>query len=409
MILVLNQKHLVVISSAFNSPFLIHGEYRFYMFNKSLVFIYLSLLTFGGLLSNASYAVAQAKVEKTEIEKSEVSDGPYVFTKESGFEAFWLCEGEVFKQEKKQLSTPTTISACDLPAKIHALKSIEDKILTYSGDYTVAALSDFHGQYDLMIKLLTANNVIDEKNQWAFGNGHFVITGDIFDRGDKVTEILWFLYDLEQQAEKAGGKIHLTLGNHEVMVLNGDLRYLHPKYVETAKLLSTPFEKLFSQNSILGNWLRSKPVLVKVNNMLFAHGGFHPSLAKDKHTLTEINTVFKNNLVKAELASDREGWGEYLHKTNGPIWYRGYFKDNGASSEEIDLLLQHFDVSHIIVGHTSQKQIETRHQGRVIAIDSSIKNGQYGEILFIEPANKSRKPLMWRGSLSGEKLPLKIQ
>ena len=75
-------------------------------------------------------------------------------------------------------------------------------------------------------------------------------------------------------------------------------------------------------------------------------------------------------------------------------------KDNGATSAEIDLLLKHFDVNNIIVGHTSQKQIESRYQGRVIAIDSSIKEGNYGEILFIERGKK------WRGSLSGKVLPL---
>ncbi|MBU2893355.1 metallophosphoesterase [Colwellia sp. D2M02] len=348
-------------------------------------------------------------VEKTVL----YSDGPYVFTQDKHLDAHWLCHGEKVSQ-RLTLSTeqvdnlaskPIAVSACDLPATIHNLINQEHEILEYNGDFPVAALSDFHGQYDLMIELLTNNNIIDKNQQWAFGNGHFVITGDIFDRGDKVTEILWFLYDLEQQAKKAGGEIHLTLGNHEVMVLNGDLRYLHPKYIETAKKLNKPFEQLFTSDSIIGNWLRSKPVLVKINNMLFAHGGFHPDLAKDKRTLVDINRVFKDNLVKAELDKPREGWAEVLHTTNGPIWYRGYFaadrgKDNGATSAEIDLLLKHFKVKHLIVGHTSQKQIETRYQGRVIAIDSSIKRGQYGEILFIENEKK------WRGSLSGKVLPL---
>ena len=142
--------------------------------------------------------------------------------------------------------------------------------------------------------------------------------------------------------------------------------------------------------------------------MLFAHGGFHPSLAKEKKSLVEINETFKNNLVKSELVKPREGWGKYLHKTNGPIWYRGYFKssrnkppkDNGASSAEIDLLLNHFDIEHLVVGHTSQTQVETRYQGRVIAIDSSIKNGEYGEILLIEGDKK------WRGTLQREKISL---
>jgi len=353
----------------------------------------------------------KAKADALEPRLPAVNDGPYIFVNDQQqLESSWLCQGELVSQTVSVSTFPKVMNACNMPAVVHGFSSVENKVLEFSGDYPVAALSDFHGKYDLMIELLTNNNIIDENKKWAFGDGHFVITGDIFDRGDKVTEILWFLYDLEQQAQQVGGDIHLTLGNHEVMVLNGDLRYLHPKYIETAKQLNKPFEKLFTKDSIIGNWLRSKPVLVKVNDMLFAHGGFHPSLAGEKRSIVEINTVFKDSLIKAELDKPREGWAKYLHKTNGPIWYRGYFaadrgkssraKDKGATSAEIDLLLKHFDVKHLIVGHTSQKQIETRYQGRVIAIDSSIKRGSYGEILFIENGKK------WRGSLSGKVLPL---
>ncbi len=359
------------------------------------------------LITSASAFAFFNEREKTKADiLPPVNDGPYVFVNEQQeLDSYWLCQGDLVQKTSKPVTFPHPVDACHLPANIHGFSSVENKLLEFSGDFPVAALSDFHGKYDLMIALLTNNHIIDENQNWAFGKGHFIITGDIFDRGDKVTEILWFLYDLEKQATKAGGNIHLTLGNHEVMVLNGDLRYLHPKYVETAKKLGMPFEKLFTKESILGNWLRSKPVLVKVNNMLFAHGGFHPSLATEKRSIVDINTVFKNSLVKSELTNPREGLAKFLHTNNGPIWYRGYFakergKDNGATATEIELLLAHFNVKHLIVGHTSQKQIETRYQGRVIAIDSSIKRGSYGEILFIENEK------MWRGSLSGKVLPL---
>jgi len=330
-----------------------------------------------------------------------ITDGPYISLNiEDVLEFSWLCKSKVERMSITTKQLPYDFEQCQLDASIERHQFISDALI-YRGDFKVAAASDFHGQYDLMKTLLTNNHIIDQKGDWAFENGHFVITGDVFDRGDKVTEILWFLYELEKQAELAGGKLHLLLGNHEVMVLNGDLRYLHPKYVETSRLFEQPFERLYGKNTVLGAWLRSKPVLVKINDMLFAHGGFHPSLAKEKRTLADINQVFKRNLIKSELAQPREGWGKYLHKTHGPIWYRGYFKeDNGASGKEIDLLLKHFEISHLIVGHTSQKQIETRHQGRVIAIDSSIKNGEYGEMLLIDGKNK------WRGTLNGEKITL---
>ena len=348
-----------------------------------------------------------------------VDDGPYIAIDKdkARLEAVWLCQSQRrFKWVKLEL-LPQKFRFCDLnnaDAVNVAGLAVPADAISYQGDFKVAAISDFHGQYDLVLKLLSSNHIIDGKGDWSFGNGHFVITGDVFDRGDKVTELLWFLYQLEQQAQAAGGKVHLLLGNHEVMVLNGDLRYLHPKYVETAKLLDTPFEQLFAKDTVLGNWLRSKSVLVKVNDMLFAHGGFHPELAKNARTLEEINDVFRQNLVKAELDQPRRGWAKELHGGKGPIWYRGYFKgdnrgnnkgnskdkDLGASSEEIDLLLKHFDIKHLVVGHTSQKEVETRYQGRVIAIDSSIKRGKYGEILLVDGEKK------WRGTLSGNKMIL---
>jgi hypothetical protein len=330
-------------------------------------------------------------------------DGPYVNINNEMLTINWVCANNLATQTLAVTTLPLAINRCQMPAVIDRLDFIEP-MLSFTTNENIAAISDFHGQFSLMTRILTHNHIIDQQGDWAFGAGHFVITGDVFDRGDKVTEILWFLYELEKQAELAGGKVHLLLGNHEVMILNGDLRYLHAKYVATARILKQPFEALYGQNTLLGQWLRSKAVLVKINNMLFAHGGFHPSLAKEKRTLLDINQVFKANLIKAELAEPRSGWGKYLHKGNGPIWYRGYFKDSiedgGASAEEIDLLLNHFDIEHLVVGHTSQEQVETRYQGRVIAIDSSIKNGQYGEVLLFENGK------YFRGTPDGERLPL---
>ena len=219
--------------------------------NTLRLIILISTLFIASSVSTFAYSKVDDKSKAETLPP--VNDGPYVFVNEhEQLESYWLCQGDVITRTNEAVNFPLSMSACDMPANIHALNSIENKVLEFSGDYPVAALSDFHGKYDLMIELLMNNKIIDKSKHWAFGKGHFVITGDIFDRGDKVTEILWFLYDLERQAHQAGGDIHLTLGNHEVMILNGDLRYLHPKYVETAKRLNKPFEQLFSQNSIIG-------------------------------------------------------------------------------------------------------------------------------------------------------------
>ena len=143
-------------------------------------------------------------------------------------------------------------------------------------------------------------------------------------------------------------------------------------------------------------------MLVKINDSLFVHGGFHPELVNEKISPLMINNIFKEHLIETELEAPRLGMAKFLHTNNGPIWYRGYFNEIKATSSEIDRLLAHFDVARIVVGHTSQELVISRYQGKVIGIDTSIKRGHNGEVLFL---NGDRK---WRGSLQGDVLPLLI-
>jgi len=84
-----------------------------------------------------------------------------------------------------------------------------------------------------------------------------------------VTEILWHLFNLEKQAARAGGMVHLLLGNHEGMLFSGDRRYLNEKYILTEKLMNTRYIDLYGENSVLGKWLRSKPVMISIDDLLF--------------------------------------------------------------------------------------------------------------------------------------------
>jgi hypothetical protein len=115
---------------------------------------------------------------------------------------------------------------------------------------------------------------MDSAYNWIFGDGHLVLTGDFFDRGDQVTEVLWLIYSLEDKAKAVGGYVHFVLGNHEIMNLSGDLRYLHPKYVQNTVLLNEDYMgSLYGESSEIGRWLRTKNIVEKVGTILFAHAG----------------------------------------------------------------------------------------------------------------------------------------
>jgi hypothetical protein len=331
-----------------------------------------------------------------------VSDGPYVMQSETGRTAIWVYKGETHAQEINSKDSQS-IEYNGVKATLWNNTPKEVKQLVYNGNFKIGAVSDIHGQYDTFIKLLKNNDVIDNQGKWSFGNGHFVVAGDIFDRGPQVTEVLWFLYDLEKQAEEKGGKLHVLLGNHDVMVLNGNLRSVHPKYTEIGKILEKPFNTLFNKGTVLGDWLRTRPVLVKVNNILFTHGGLHPDLVTKGLSIEDINNEFKLQLVASEMADKRNELGDFLHRDNGPIYYRGYFQGELATDEQIDALLTHFKISTIVVGHTTHRQIEMHYDGRVIVIDANMKSGNAGEILFWESGE------FVRGTLTGEKLELDIK
>jgi len=82
---------------------------------------------------------------------------------------------------------------------------------------SIYVLGDIHGRFDILIKLLQNARVIDSNLNWVGNQKHLVALGDIFDRGHDVTRTVWFLYKLERQAKEQGGRVHVVLGNHEIM------------------------------------------------------------------------------------------------------------------------------------------------------------------------------------------------
>ncbi len=331
-----------------------------------------------------------------------VNDGPYAFFSKNDqqLELKWVCNEQLV--EKTQQVTEVIQPVCAYPRDIRVRQHYAlEPVLRYSAD-KVAVISDIHGQYSVMAKLLSANAVVDTHLNWSFGSGHLVVVGDVMDRGDQVTEILWWLYQLEQQAEAAGGRVHLLLGNHETMVLYNDLRYVNKKYQQVAQQLGTDYTGLYSESSVLGQWLRSRPVLAQVNDMLFVHGGLHPDYLALGMSVAEVNEQFRQSLGIARGKLKEVPVLNFLYGSLGPLWYRGYFREDNAITEPLlEQLLTTLHVSRIVVGHTSMEGVFSHFGGRVISVDSNIKRGKGGEILLWQAGT------LQRGTVSGEQLPMR--
>lgn len=233
-------------------------------------------------------------------------------------------------------------------------------------------LADTHGEYEIVHAFLRAQGVIDARMKWAFGDGQLVVTGDIFDRGAHQLEILWLFYKLEAEAKKAGGALHILLGNHEAMVLRGDLRYLHPRYPEAASILgASDYAALFKADSILGEWLRSRPSVLKLGDMLFLHGGISPAIVDAKLGVDDLNAGIRTALATPAAASKTlDAKTQLIAGSSGPQWYRGYFGKGAQQTPaaEIERSLAAFGVGRIFVGHTVVEQVTPLYDGKVIAV-----------------------------------------
>ncbi len=309
---------------------------------------------------------------------SQLNDGPFVFIEENQLIEKNIVNGEIITKTLK----PNAFDTEFLPDPVF-----------FNEVKKIAAFSDLHGQYDLAVELLINNNIIDENGNWDFGKGHLVIVGDVFDRGPKVNEILWLIFKLEQQAITNGGRVHFLLGNHEYMVLHGDLRYIHEDYVLSSKLLGKEYHELYNNNTVLGRWLRSKNTIVQINDNVFVHGGVSKKfLEKNDFTLKIINDIMRSSLERTKEEMKVTGFYKTYYGKKSLIWYRGYFNDD-LKEEEIDEILGLMDIEHVVVGHCSNKKVVQLYHQKIFGVDSSIKKGKYGEILWIKNKHYSRRTL----------------
>ena len=99
----------------------------------------------------------------------------------------------------------------------------------------IVAVGDVHGDFTDLCLILRRTQLVDEQNHWVGGSATLVQTGDLIDRGAQGRESMDLLMALQTEASKAGGNVVPLLGNHEVMNILGDLRYVtQPNYAAFA-------------------------------------------------------------------------------------------------------------------------------------------------------------------------------
>lgn len=331
------------------------------------------------LLSMALVVLGVGASVAHEASAQSLQDGPYITRSDQGWTARWI-EGQpprVRDRTVKVGDVVTVAAVGSFPAFEVALrgpaKPAADEIKV-GARTPLFVMADTHGEFEIAAQLLQRHGVIDDKLRWSFGKGHLAVLGDVFDRGPNHTELMWLIYKLEAEAARAGGGVHLAIGNHEAMVLSGDERYLNPKYPRIASLLGVEqHATLWNEQSLLGQWLRSKAAVFRLGDYLCLHGGVSRELVDRGLTLSQVNQLVRGALTAQPGPPSEQA--QFVMGESGPLWYRGYFEELArqarfvpATPADIDSIRQRFGVEAILVGHTRVPAITALYEGRVIAV-----------------------------------------
>ncbi|HEX7902583.1 MAG TPA: metallophosphoesterase [Chitinophagaceae bacterium] len=338
-------------------------------------------------------------------------DGPYVFYKNDQVYVKYISEengNKTLQQDSSALSAKKDILLqvnTGVPGKVFTVKlkeNLHDEPSDYSTPAKQLILSDIEGNFGAFTKLLQANGVVDTGYNWIFGNGHLVLIGDFVDRGEMVTEVHWLIYSLEEKAKAAGGYVHYILGNHEIMNMSGDLRYLNAKYKTSAALMNENFESVYGEQSELGRWLRTKNIMEKIGHNLFMHAGISNEMNEADISLKKINSLSRPFYADTTYTYPDERL-HIIYGDNGPFWYRGYYKEDKTGMEDVvDKTLSLYNVKHIFTGHTIVSDvISVWYDGKIINTDLHHAGGK-SEAVLIEGKN------YFRVNTKGEKFPLKV-
>ena len=324
---------------------------------------------------------ATTDVAAQAVAPDSLDDGPHVYWRAADTAlVFYRCAGALRSSGWLSVDRPLAVKGlCADTAATYVLSPAAPQVEpdVFDDGKRIFAVSDIHGEYQALVDILRKAGVIGEDLSWAWGDGHLVILGDVFDRGAHVTECLWLIHGLEREARSAGGRVHYVLGNHETMVLQGDLRYVHERYLKGIVASSgVDYDDLFGPAMELGRWLRTKHVAVRLNGFLFVHGGLGPEAVERSLDLSRMNADARRaiDLRSYDLVfSDMPG---FLLASTGPIWYRRYHRgtpsDPQLTQEELDAVLGHFGASTVVVGHTEIGQIQALYAGKAYGIDVAV-------------------------------------
>ncbi|XP_024985004.1 shewanella-like protein phosphatase 2 [Cynara cardunculus var. scolymus] len=287
---------------------------------------------------------------------------------------------------------------------------------SFPSPHRLIAIGDLHGDLLKSKQALRLAGLIDSNDRWSGGSSTLVQVGDVLDRGGQELKILYLLEKLKREAVKSGGNVITMNGNHEIMNVDADFRYVTPSGLdeftnwadwfcignniknlchglEKPKDLydgihSTSFARvkqeyvkgfrsrvaaLRPQGPIATRFLSKNLTVVVVGESVFVHGGVLP-----KHVVYGLERI--NEEVRDWMTGLKPRVGSSLVRgRNSLVWLRIF--SNEVAKDCDCTMLEHVlstipGARRMIMGHTIQEDgINGACDNRAIRIDVGMSKG----------------------------------
>lgn len=328
----------------------------------------------------------------------------------------------------------------------------------------IVVLGEVQGAANTVAALLQHLALTDDHGHWTGGDSVLIQTGDLIDGGENSRAAMDLFIQLEKEASAAGGRVIVLMGNHEAMNILGELRdvnYMtyaafagpdsearqklyydsHVAFLrERARATGTTFEpdgeftadwfalhppgwveyvEAMRPKGVYGAWLRTLPVAVELDGVLFIHAGISPEMkgmtveaintrasdeirrfdadrekmvseglclplcsAREMVDVVKDEIAYLNTLDASQRNTDNPRmtraaelqhlgqWGTWSVLTDtGPLWFKGTSQwDEKQYGSEMDAILGASGVARMATGQSDGKEhvIHTRFDDRVI-------------------------------------------
>ena len=299
----------------------------------------------------------------------------------------------------------------------------------------LVAIGDIHGDLSSAIQALKLAEVIDESIpndttniniiKWTGGKTVVVQLGDQIDRvrpGRLVNDlcpkndselhqdegsdlkIIILFEKLHTEAMKVGGALFSIFGNHELMNVDGDFRYVSPKEFEefgnffkedqeVCKRNKCPYglttrKNVFKPGGILSKKLaNSRYSVIQVGSWIFVHGGITAKMASE-YKLDQINKYIQEWLMGYDDIETMTNVNKIYHRDddeNSPFWSRT-FSDceewNEANST------RHFDQTISILNKMNNRNENNKIKGMIL--------GHSPQFMYNKGLNSACDNRLWR-------------